>query len=140
MISGFSSTDDTSTDATYYPVIATTAGGSTAKTSSTKLYFNPSTGTFSATVFNSLSDETLKKNIINISSGLEIIEKINAVEFEWIDSGQKSFGVIAQDLEKIVPELVTTDQNKTVNYSGLIAFLIKSVQELSNKVKELENK
>jgi len=97
-------------------------------------------GTLSATIFNSLSDQTLKKNIINISNGLEIIEKIDAVEFEWIDSGQKSFGVIAQDLEKIVPELVATEQNKTVNYSGLIAFLIKSVQELSNKVKELENK
>ena len=139
MIAGFSSTDDTSTDETYYPVIATTAGGSTAKTSSTKLYYNPSTGTLSATIFNSLSDENLKKNIINISNGLEIIEKIDAVEFEWVDSDQKSFGVIAQQLEMIVPDLVTTDKNKTVNYNGLIAFLIKSVQELSLKVKELEN-
>lgn len=139
-IVGFSSTDDTSTNATYYPLIATTAGGSTAKTSSTKLYYNPSTGTLSATIFNSLSDEKLKKNIINISNGLEIIEKIDAVEFEWVDSDQKSFGVIAQQLEKVVPDLVTTDKNKTVNYNGLIAFLIKSVQELSLKVKELESK
>ena len=139
-IVGFSSTDDTSSNTTYYPVIATTAGGSTAKTSSSKLYYNPSTGTLSATIFNSLSDENLKKNIINIPNGLEIIEKIDAVEFEWIDSDKKSFGVIAQQLEQVVPELVTTDKNKTVNYNGIIAFLIKSVQELSDKIKELETK
>ena len=137
-ISGFSTADDTSTDSTYYPTFVTTAGGSTAKTSSTKLYFNPSTGTLSATIFNSLSDIELKTNVIDIESGLDIIEKINPVEFEWKDNGKKSFGVIAQDIEKILPDLVSTAENKSVNYSGLIAFLIKSVQELSAKIKQIE--
>ena len=137
-IVGFSSTDDTSSNTTYYPVIATTAGGSTAKTSSSKLYFNPSTGTLSATIFNSLSDIELKTNVINIESGLDIIEKINPVEFEWKDNGKKSFGVIAQEIEKILPDLVSTAGNKSVNYSGLIPFLIKSVQELSAKIKQIE--
>ena len=139
---GAAITNDTSSNTVYYIGMSSSISGAwtEAYVSNTKLYFNSNTGTLSATVFNSLSDQTLKKNIINIPNGLEVIEQIDAVEFEWIDSGQKSFGVIAQDLEKIVPELVTTEQNKTVNYSGLIAFLIKSVQELSNKVKELENK
>jgi len=61
---GVSITNDTSTNAnTYYPMLSTTTSGSlsTANTSSTKLYFNPSTGTLNSTIFNSLSDEKSKK-------------------------------------------------------------------------------
>ncbi len=107
--------------------------------SNTKLYFVPNTGTLSATVFNTLSDRELKENIISIDNGLTVIEQIRPVEFIWKDSKIKSFGVVAQELEEIIPDLVTTNYNKSVNYDGIIAFLIKSVQELSDKIKKLEN-
>lgn len=140
-VGGFSSTDDTTTNATYYPVIATTAGGSTAKTSSTKLNFNPSTGTLSATIFNSLSDATKKKNVVQIQNASEVINKIDGVEFDWIDNNQKSAGVIAQELEKILPHLVSeSDGTKSVNYSGIIAYLIESNKELQKRIEMLENK
>jgi hypothetical protein len=89
--------DDTSTNSTYYPTfaIATSGNMSTAKVSSTKLTFNPSTGTLAATELNSLSDVNKKENITNITNGLEIINKLNGVEFDWKENGNHSSGVIA---------------------------------------------
>ena len=131
---GATLSDDTSTNSTYYPTfaIATSGNMSTAKVSSTKLTFNPSTGTFAATEFNSLSDVNKKENITNITNGLEIINKLNGVEFDWKESGIHSSGVIAQELEKVLPFLVTEiEGTKTVNYLGIIGYLINAVQELS---------
>ena len=140
IISGFSSTDDTSTNATYYPLIATIAGGSTVKTSSSKLYYNPSTGTLSATIFNSLSDGTLKENVETLSSGISIINTINPVSYIWKDSGKVGYGVIAQEIENILPEIVNTNDGiKSVEYNSLIPFLIKSIQELKSEIDQLKS-
>lgn len=136
---GITLADDTSTNATYYPAFSVTptpGSISTIDISSTKLTFNPSTGTLSSTIFASLSDETQKKNINLISNAIETISKIDAVTFNWIDNDKKSMGVIAQQLETILPELVNTDELtdiKSVNYNGLIGLLIAAVQELIKK-------
>jgi hypothetical protein len=106
--------------------------------SNTKLYYNPGTGTLNATNFNSLSDQEFKKNIIHIDNSIEVLQQIDGVEFQWLDSDKKSYGVIAQELEKILPELVEGTTKKSVNYSGLIAFLINAVKTLDNRVTELE--
>jgi hypothetical protein len=47
-------------------------------------------------------------------------------------------GVIAQELEKIIPELVSGDENKTVTYNGLIAILIEAVKELKKQVENFK--
>ena len=107
--------------------------------SNTKMYFNPATGTFNATNFNSLSDQQFKKDIIYIENATDTIRNVNGVGFTWVDTGLKSYGVIAQDLEKILPELVDGNKQKSVNYSGLIAFLVNSIKELDKRVAELEN-
>lgn len=138
-LGGFSSADDTSTNATYYPVVATTAGGSTARTSSTKLTFNPSTGTLSSTVFNSLSDINYKKNINTLDHALYKVDLMRGVSFHWKDTDNKSSGVIAQEIEKVAPELVTeTNGIKNVNYDGLIGYLIESIKELKARIEKLE--
>jgi len=112
---------------------------STVGVSSTKLYFNPSTGRLNATEFNSLSDEKFKTNIVTIPNALASVSKLNGVSFNWKDTGSKSFGVIAQEIEKVIPELVSQEGNtKSVNYLGLIAFLINSVTELNQRVVALE--
>jgi hypothetical protein len=103
-----------------------------------KLYYNPFTGTLNATNLNSLSDREFKKNIIHIDNSIEVLQQIDGVEFQWVDSDKKSYGVIAQELEKILPELVEGTTKKSVNYSGLIAFLINAVKTLDNRVTELE--
>ena len=138
---GLTTTDDNATNATYYPVFVTAAGGSTAKTASTDLTFNPSSGTLSATLFQSLSDKSKKTNIIGISGAINTVKKLNGVEFDWIDNGFHSSGVIAQEIEQILPHLVQeTDGIKSVNYSGLIGYLIEAIKELSDKIDNLENK
>lgn len=132
--------DDTTTDATRYVVFSSTTSGaaSTVNVSSTKLTYNPSTGTLAATNLNSLSDRNRKTNIATIESATKIVGMLDGVSFNWIDSGKASYGVVAQELEKVLPELVEGSEVKTVNYSGIIAFLINAVKELDARVKSLE--
>ena len=134
--------NDTATNATRYLTFTSATSGSisAANVSSTKLQFNPNTGTLNATIFNSLSDATQKKNIISIENATDTINKINGVEFNWIDNDKKSAGVIAQEVEKILPHLVTTSEEgmKSVNYSGMIAYLIESNKELNARIAFLE--
>lgn len=136
--------DDVSTDATYYPQLSTITTGTLAisRTSSTKLYYNPNSGTLNSTTFNSLSDEREKTNISIISNGLEIVENLRGVTFEWLDDSGPSAGLIAQDVERWLPQLVgqNTDGVKNLNYSGIIGVLVEAVKTLSDRVKALESK
>ena len=93
------------------------------------------------------SDEKLKTNIETIPNALDKVEKIKGVSFDWKKDGSKSAGVIAQDIEKIMPDLVKEkeslsdgEKSLSVNYNGLIGVLVEAVKELSAKVKELEEK
>ena len=93
------------------------------------------------------SDEKLKENINLINNPIQKIKQIRGVTFDWKRDGKKSAGVIAQDIEKILPEAVKEVQGlkddesyKTVNYNSLISILVESVKELSARVEELEDK
>jgi hypothetical protein len=92
------------------------------------------------------SDERLKDNISNIPNALEKVESLRGVEFDWNDNQEvyegHDIGVIAQDVEKVLPEIVENRDNgyKAVKYEKLTAVLIEAVKELSARVKELENK
>ena len=98
-------------------------------------------GTVSAQDFNSTSDITLKENIISISNPLEILEKLQPKEFIWKNNGNKAYGLIAQEVEKILPNVVSNNGNiKGINYINIIAFLISAVNELSAEIKHLKNK
>jgi len=89
---------------------------------------------------NSTSDENLKTNIKTIENSLETVKSLRGVSFDWKETSKPSYGVIAQEIENILPELVTTSQNKSVNYNGLIGVLIEAVKELSAEVEELKKK
>jgi len=83
------------------------------------------------------SDERLKKDIVSITGGLETIQKLVGVEWNWKDSGTKSAGVIAQQLECVLPHLVGREgEYKTVYYHSLTGYLIEAVKELSKQVAE----
>jgi hypothetical protein len=139
-------TNDVNTDSnTFYILLANNTDSGTltaANVSNTKLFFNANTGVLTATDFNSLSDETLKINVQPIENATEAVIQIQGVEFNWADNGRKSSGFIAQQLEPVLPHLVTTNSNgiKTVNYDGVIAYLVQTVKELDARVKELERK
>ena len=92
------------------------------------------------------SDKRLKDNIVKIDSPLEKISKISGYSFDW-NSNQdtytgKDYGVIAQEIEQIFPELVTTRDNgyKAVKYEKLIPLLIESIKELKTELDILKNK
>lgn len=78
------------------------------------------TFTVTAADFNSTSDLDLKTNVNTVENALETVNSLRGVSFDWKRDGKKSYGVIAQELEEILPDLVTTQQNKSVNYNGLI--------------------
>ena len=139
---GLTVADDTSTAATRYLVFTSATSGSvsTANVSSTKLYFNPSTGDLTAGGnITALSDRTLKSNITTISDALNKVDSLRGVEFDWIESGGHGIGVIAQEVEQVIPEVVLTHMGlKSVAYGNLIAVLIEAIKDQNKRIKLLE--
>ena len=128
--------DDTSTDDSLYPVLVAADG--IGKKSSTKLYFNPSTGRLSATIVNSLSDEKLKKDISTIDDALDKVKQLRGVDYTWKQSEEKSKGVIAQELQEVFPELVSeSGSGLSVNYNGIIGVLIEAIKEQQKQIDKL---
>jgi len=101
---------------------------------------NFTAGTITCTDLNSTSDIELKKDISTFDNALSIISELRGVNFTWKQTEKPSIGVIAQELEEVLPQLVATSENKSVNYNGLIGVLIEAVKELSAEVQELKNK
>ena len=96
-------------------------------------------GTICATNFNSTSDIKFKTDIKSIENPLQLVSNMNGVHFKWIENKNYSYGFIAQELEKITPELVGNGNYKTINYSGVIPILVESVKELQSQIEELKS-
>ena len=97
-------------------------------------------GIITAQDFNSLSDRRVKENVRPIDNPLDKVSRINGVKFDFINSGKKSMGVIAQEVEQVFPELISGSFPKSVNYNGLIGLLIESVKELKSENEELRKR
>lgn len=94
-----------------------------------------------ATGFYYNSDESLKENVAELD-GLDIINKLRGVSFTWKETGDDSIGLIAQEVEKVLPELVSTDSDtglKSVQYGNLVAPLIEAVKEQQEEIDELKS-
>jgi len=94
-----------------------------------------------------LSDRRQKENIKPLEYGLEQVLRLNPVTHTWLysDATIPSIGLIAQEVEEVVKELVNTTMDgdneiKALDYNGLIPVLIKSIQELSKKIEILESR
>lgn len=96
-------------------------------------------GTICATNFNSTSDIKFKTDIEPIKNPLELVNNMNGVYFKWIENENHSYGFIAQELEKVTPELIGNGNYKTINYSGVIPILVESIKELQTQVEELKS-
>jgi hypothetical protein len=134
-------TDDTSTNDTRYIVFANgTSGAITEQVSSTKLTFNPSTGLLTTTDYNSSSDMTLKQDFTPIQNPIDIIGQLTGFGFTWKESKEKSYGLSAQEVEKVIPEIVKNrpDGTKGINYMNLTAFLVEAIKELKQEIQELK--
>jgi len=86
------------------------------------------------------SDITLKTNIQTITQPLEKMSNLRGVTFNKIDTGEAGTGVIAQEVEPVMPELVKTDRDglKSVNYGGFAGLFIESINALQAQVKQLQ--
>ena len=101
----------------------------------------------------STSDKRLKENIKQIEKPLDKIKKINGVTFDWRELSKEEeeqkfqlnrgadIGVIAQEVEEVLPEIVTTREKtgyKAVKYEKLTALLIEAVKEQQTQIDELK--
>ena len=104
------------------------------------------------TGFTSISDKRLKTDVYPISQSLDKILKLAPSGFTWIEKQEKDIGFIAQDVEKIIPELVhetkgfediNSDKQddtiyKSISYDKLTIYLVDAIKELTKRVEELE--
>lgn len=95
------------------------------------------TGTITSTDYNTLSDRRYKRNIENISNPLNKILQLNGVTFDWKNSDGSSAGLIAQEIESVLPQLINGDNPKTVNYNGVIGLLVEAVKEQHLQIQSL---
>ena len=86
------------------------------------------------------SDARLKENIKPIESALDKVKQMQGVEFNKINNDTKEIGVIAQDIEKVIPELVLEDKEgiKSVAYGNITAVLIEAIKEQQKQIEELK--
>ena len=95
------------------------------------------------------SDARLKTNVNTIDNALDIVDELRGVRFDWKESGEHSIGVIAQEVEEVLPEVVldvtSTDSEtkvkntvKTVDYGKMVGVLINAIKELKAEVEELK--
>jgi len=97
-------------------------------------------GIATAQDFDALSDERYKTNINTVGNALLKVQQLRGVKFDWKESGLGSYGVVAQELEEVLPELVHGNDPKTVNYNGIIGVLIEAIKELQDEIAELREK
>ena len=86
------------------------------------------------------SDIRLKTNIKPIEDPIDKVTQIEGVSFNWKKDNKPSLGVIADQVEKIIPELVQGDDPKTVNYNGLIGLLIEAVKDQQTQIDSLKER
>lgn len=145
--------DETSSSSTHYPVLTTSTSGtlSGVQVSSTKLYFQPSTGTLSATDFAVVSDLRLKDIHGDINDATDKVVNLSTVEYTWNDLAKNlgfsedariQVGLIAQEVGEVYSTLIHQGEDGylRVNYDKLVPILVQAIKELNERVKKLEGK
>ena len=99
---------------------------------------NDLSGDFTATGdITAFSDERLKTDVKTIPNALEKVNALRGVTFD--KDGKRGLGVIAQEVEKILPEVVMDgEEYKSVAYGNIVGVLIEAVKELTKEVAELK--
>ena len=87
------------------------------------------------------SDRSLKRDIQTIEHAVDLVKSLRGVTFEMINTGQQGIGVIAQEVQEFVPQVVQNNNGiLSVAYGNLVGVLIEAVKELAARVETLEKK
>ena len=97
--------------------------------------------------FGTLSDITLKENIQVIENPLDKVKQIRGVNFSYKKDGRKSTGLIAQELEKVLPNAIFTTNEinddkeiKAIRYGNVVGLLVEAIKEQQEQIEELKAK
>lgn len=98
-------------------------------------------GTCTGVDFVATSDKRLKTEISTITNALDIVKELRGVYFTRIGQTKRTVGVIAQETETVLPEVVHTDENdmKSVSYGNMVGVLIEAVKTLSDRLEKIES-
>ena len=97
------------------------------------------TATGNVTAF---SDERLKENVETIEGALDKVSQMRGVTYKFkseLNDGQRGTGVIAQEMQQVMPEVVQDGEYLSVAYGNLVGVLIESIKELKAEIEELKN-
>ena len=97
-------------------------------------------GTVNAANFNTTSDATLKTNVETLTGSLDAVKAMRGVSYDWIENGNSEVGVIAQEVEEVIPDVVSTNDQgiKSVKYGNLVGVLIEAIKEQQQRIEALE--
>ena len=106
---------------------------------SAKMTLNPNGNMTIAGTLTQNSDASLKENVKEIDNALSKVKQLQGVEFNKIGNNKKEIGVIAQDVEKVLPELVLEEDGvKSVAYGNITAVLIEAIKEQQEQIEQLK--
>jgi hypothetical protein len=135
---------DATTHFVTFTATSTNSPISELRRSSTGMTFQPSTGTLTVTNFVESSSIALKENVQPITNALDLILQLDGVTYDRKDGSSNSEpGLIAEWVERILPELVTKDANghaMGVKYTKLTAYLIESIKSLKAEIEQLKGR
>jgi hypothetical protein len=142
---GIGIVDNTIDAATHFVTLTTVTSDTSAvslRRSSSKLTFQPSTGTLSSTIFTETSSIALKENFRPIDDALEKILNLTGIIYDRKDGSQKDeVGMIAEDVNSVIPNVVGKDdqgQPATIAYQRITAYLIEAVKSLKQEINDLK--
>ena len=103
---------------------------------------NNSTGQIKANAFLSYSSQRYKKEIKVLDNPMDVLSKINGVSFRWRDTDRLDYGFIAEDVGKVLPNIVAWENNEKdaqgMDYLKIISFLVEATKKQQKEIDELK--
>ena len=84
------------------------------------------------------SDARLKTDVDTIENALDKVTKLRGVSYTKLDTQERGIGVIAQEIEEVIPEVVQDGAYKSVAYGNIVGVLIEAIKELKSEIDELK--
>lgn len=131
---------NSSTNSDFFPTFVSSTSGNRDIITDSSMTYNPNSGEFTAEIVTASSDAALKEDIVPLSNALDKVLELSGMKYKRKRTGQSEVGLVAQDVEKIMPEVVYTGSNglKSVAYGNIIAYLIEAIKEQAREINSLK--